>query len=219
MIVITGASDGIGLELAKLYKDAGKTVVNISRRTCKFATHNFLYDLQNGDNVLAAAIDVLALKEELEAVVNSIGVYTQKPFGELVDAEIDRVLTVNAGAPMLFISELMKRIKKDETDVLNVVSLAGTQGSKHNPVYATSKWAERGFTLSLQESLKDTPCRVISFCPGGIKTDLFEKAAADVDTKNWMEPGAIALLIKQILDMPKNIEVSEIIIKRKAVAA
>ena len=45
MIVITGASDGLGLQLAKLYKEAGKRVINISRRKSEFADVNILKNL------------------------------------------------------------------------------------------------------------------------------------------------------------------------------
>lgn len=215
MIVITGASDGVGLEIAKLYQKAGVKVINVSRRESKYADDNFLADLTIKDELDSATDAILASSEKIEAVVNSIGVFTDYPFGQLDDQEIERVMKTNSSAPMLFISRLFNRIKKDEADVVNVVSRAGMYGSATNPVYSTSKWAERGFTLSLQEALKDTPCRVMSVCPGGIKTDLFEKADAGVDTKNWMSPEAIAIFVKHILDLPKNMEVSEVLINRK----
>lgn len=215
MIVITGASSGIGKELAKLYQEDGKKVINVSRHKSEFADINILKDLQEGSDIQAAAQAVKDIDEPIEAVINCVGVYTQQEFGKITEDEIKRLMASNVKAPMLFISELLERIKKDSADVLNVVSKAGTQGSSHNPLYATSKWAERGFTLSLQEALKDTQSRVISFCPGGIKTDLFEKAGADVNADNWMDPAAIAAFIKQILELPKNMEVSEVLISRK----
>jgi len=45
MIIITGASDGLGLELARIYKDTGKKVINISRRKSEFADVDLLTDL------------------------------------------------------------------------------------------------------------------------------------------------------------------------------
>ncbi len=217
MIVITGASSGVGMHCAKLYKESGKKVVNISRRKSEFADVNILKDLREGSEIKAAAQAVKDIDEPIEAIINSIGVFGQETFGNITEDEIQRHMATNVKAPMLLISELIDRIKKDEADVLNVVSKVGVVGSTTSPVYSSSKWAERGFTLSLQELLKDTPSRVISFCPGGIKTELFDKSGANVGTKNWMEPSAIALFIKQILELPKNMEVSEVIVNRKAV--
>ena len=217
MIVITGASSGIGLEVAKLYKETGMKVVNVSLHECEHADVNIVKDLREGDGIQEAARVVDDIEEPLEAVINCVGVYTHQEFGKITEEEIKRLMASNVKAPMLLASELIDRIKKDGADVLNVVSKAGTQGSGDNPVYATSKWGERGYTLSLQAALKDTPCRVISFCPGGIRTELFEKAGADVNTSKWMSPTDIAGLIKQILELPKNMEISEILINRKSV--
>jgi short-subunit dehydrogenase len=215
MIVITGASDGVGLQLAKLYKAPGKKVINISRRECKYADENILLSLREGPEIVKASSLVEAIPDKIEAIVNCIGVYNEQIFGEITEDEVKRLMSTNVKAPLLLISMLIERIKKDEADVLNVISTAGTRGQKENPLYATSKWAERGFTLSLQNELKDTKCRVISFCPGGISTKLFEKAVSnDNRSENWMPPEDIALFIKQILELPKTMEVSEVIINR-----
>jgi short-subunit dehydrogenase len=215
MIVITGASDGVGLQLAKLYKESDKKVVNISRRKCDYADENILLSLREGKDIEKAAAQVKALPGKIEAIVNCIGVYNEQLFGEITEDEVKRLMSTNVKAPLLFVSLLIKRIKKDESDVLNVISTAGIKGQKENPLYTTSKWAERGFTLSLQNELKETKCRVISFCPGGISTNLFEKAVGkDSRSDKWMPPEHVAGLIKQILELPKTMEVSEIIINR-----
>lgn len=52
MIVITGASDGLGLQLAKLYKESGKKVMNISRRECEFADENIMLNLREGSEIV-----------------------------------------------------------------------------------------------------------------------------------------------------------------------
>lgn len=220
MIVITGASDGLGLELAKLYKDDDKMVINISRRECPVADHNLLHDLTKGEEILAAAQEVMAIGEPLEILINNAGVYSEQPIGGITEDEIKRLMATNVKSNILLTSELINRIKKDGTDILSVISTAGTKGKAAHSVYAASKWAQRGYTKSLQEELKDTTSRVIIFCPGGINTGFPEKTETYVgqeDRSGWMDPKALAKFIKQILDLPKNIEVSEIIINRKSV--
>lgn len=215
MIIITGASSGIGLEVAKLYANDNKKVVNVSLHPSDVAAVNLVHDLSKGLQLKQAIQVIESIDEPIEAIINCVGVYSDETFGKMDEASVDRLMATNIKAPMLFISELLNRIKQDGADVLNVVSRAATQGNAGNPIYVASKWGERGFTLSLQDALKETPSRVISFCPGGIKTDLFQKADAKVDTDGWMSPQAIALFIKQILELPKNMEVSEVIINRK----
>jgi len=215
MIIITGASDGLGKAVARLYKEAGKKVVNISRRECEYAEVNICLSLREGPEIAEAAQKVLALDEPIEAIINSIGVYGQNPFGKITEDEIKLMMSTNVKAPMLLVSHLIERLKKDESDILNVISTAGIAGKAEEPVYAASKWAERGYTKSLQESLRGTPCRVISFCPGGMRTELFLKSGKDVNNSQWMRTEDMAVLVKNILDLPKNMEVSEIVINRK----
>jgi NADP-dependent 3-hydroxy acid dehydrogenase YdfG len=218
MIVITGASDGLGFELAKLYKASGKKIINISRRECEYADTNLLHNLREGNEIIAAAKEIDAMDEPLDAIINCAGVLSVQPLGAITEDEIKRTMATNVKAPILLISSLIERIKKDGTDIVNVSSTVGTKAYVDQAVYGASKWAVRGFSANLQVELKDYPCRVISFCPGGFKTKLFEKATG-VDNTNdggeWMKPEDLASFMKQILDLPKNIEVSEVIVNRK----
>jgi 3-oxoacyl-[acyl-carrier protein] reductase len=112
----------------------------------------------------------------------------------------------------------MRRIKKDGADIVNVASTLGLKGYVDQAAYVSSKWAMRGFSANLQTELKDASCRVISFCPGGFKSKLFLTATGVDNTENsneWMSPKDLARLMKTILDLPKNMEVSEIIVNRK----
>lgn len=218
MIVITGASDGLGLQLAKLYKEAGKNVVNISRRACEYADVNIELDLREGPEIEKASREVLAIDEPLEALVNCAGVLSVQSLGDITENEIKRVMSTNVKPAILLVSNMIERIKKDGTDIVNVASTVGTKAYVDQAVYGASKWAMRGFSKNLQIELKETRCRVISFCPGGFKTKLFEKATGVDNTKDgdeWMQAVDVALALKQTLDLPKNMEVTEIIINRK----
>lgn len=219
MIVITGASDGLGYQLAKLYQQAGKTVVNVSRRACEYADINALHDLCSGSEVAKAAMEIAAIDERIEAIVNCAGVMSIQPLGEITEAEIDRVMATNVNAAILLVSALAERIKSDGTDIMNVASTVGFKGYIDQAAYGASKWAMRGFSANLQVEFKDTPCRVISFCVGGFNSDIAKKVTgrAIVDPQNWMDPKDIALYMKQILELPKNMEISEVIINRKQV--
>ena len=218
MIIITGASDGLGLALAELYTADGKVVVNVSRRESKHADHNFLHDLTEGREIIAAAKEIEALKEPLEAIINCAGVLSVQKLGEITEEEIKRTMATNVKSPILLVSRLIDRIKKDGTDIVNVSSTVGTKAYADQAVYGASKWAVRGFTANLQVELKDYPNRVISFCPGGFKSKLFEKATGTDNATaegEWMKPADVAKALKHLLDLPKNMEASEITINRK----
>lgn len=216
MIVITGASDGLGLQIAKVYKEAGKRVINISRRESEYASDTILTDLIDESAIKEAVQAVLAIPEPLELLVNCAGVLSFEKLESITAAELDRVFGVNIKAPMLLVSGLAKRLQQDRSDIINVASTVGLKAYPDQAAYGSSKWAMRGFSRNLQVELKDTN-RVISFCIGGFRSDIAAKVTGKPlqDPENWMDPEDIARLVKQLVDLPKNMEVSEVVINRR----
>lgn len=214
MIIITGASEGLGKEVAKLYRAAGKTVVNISRHESEFADHNLLHNLREGGEIEDATQAVEAINEPIEAIINCAGVYTTEPLGEITENEIKRTMATNVKSNILLVSNLIDQIKRDKSDVLFISSTAGTQGTE-NMLYSASKWAVRGFAKSLQEELRSAKNRVMIVCPAWFVKDTDPLRIKNPESTEWMKTEEVAKFIKQILDLPKNMEVSEVVINRK----
>jgi NADP-dependent 3-hydroxy acid dehydrogenase YdfG len=218
MIIITGASDGLGKELARIYLEAGKKVIGISRGDCAVGVEHLKTDLMDMDSISSTVNKINVMSEPIEALVNCAGVLSLEKTDAISEKEIERLLVTNVKAPMFLTSGLIDKIKQDKGDIVNVASTVGLKGYVDQAAYGASKWAMRGFSQNLQAELKDYPCRVISFCPGGFKTKFFAKATGVDNTTNageWMRPADLAMFIKQILDLPKNMEVSEVIVNRK----
>lgn len=218
MIVITGISDGLGKALAELYLKEGKKVVGLSRTPGDRRVEHIKTDLAEESSVSAAIKKIAAMPEPIEALINAAGVLSIEKIGSLTAAEVDKVLNVNVRGTMLLTSGLMAKIKKDGADIVNVASTIGRKGYVDYATYGVSKWALRGFSANLQVELKDFPSRVISFCPGGFKTEIHKKATGTDDMESregWMSAEDVARCLKQLLDLPKNMEVSDIVINRK----
>lgn len=218
MFIITGASDGLGRELSKLLIKDGKKVIGLARNKCEAGVMHIKTDLLDETSIKKAVSMILKEDDKLEAVINCAGVISLEKINTLSSSEIERVLATNVKAPMLLVSKLMDRIKKDGSDILNVASTVGFKGYADQAAYGVSKWAMRGFSTNLQTELKDTSCRVISFCPGGFVSRFFAKVTGvenNLDPKEWMRASDLAKLMWQILQLPKNMEVSEIIVNRK----
>jgi len=216
MYIVTGASDGLGLALAKLLVAKGERVISLSRSKPKAkGVGHITCDLTNEVSINQAAAELLVIDEPLTALVNCAGVFSKEPLTSLTGREIARVFTTNIIGPMILVSRLLERIKKDEADIIDVASTAGLKANSEWSTYSTSKWAMRGFTQNLQEALKNSPSRVISLCPGGMQTELFEKSDVTMPIKEYMDPAAIAEFIMQMLALPKNVQVTEAIINRK----
>lgn len=217
MIIITGASGKLGGAVARAWLAKGKKVVNLSRSD-KLKEATFIaVDLTDPTSIRKAAAETNRIAEPLEALINCAGIFSEDPLNAMADEKIKATFATNIEGPMLLTSLLMDKIKQDGADILNVSSTVGTKAYAAQAAYGASKWAMRGFSANLQVELKGTPCRVISFCPGGFESKLFEKATGvdNTTTGNWMTAEDLAELIVQILELPKNMEVSEIIVNRK----
>lgn len=216
MIIITGASDGLGRQVAKIYKEAGRRVVNISRRESEFSNTNILTDLTDEAAIEKAVRKILEIDEPIEALINCAGVMSLEEVDKITPQEVERTFAINIKAPILLVSGFASRLKKDHSDIVNVASTVGLKAYPDQAAYGASKWAMRGFSQNLQIELKNTN-RVISFCVGGFKSDIAKKITGEdlPDPENWMNPEDIAVFMKQILDLPKSMEVSEIVINRK----
>jgi NADP-dependent 3-hydroxy acid dehydrogenase YdfG len=216
MIVITGASDGLGLQLAKVFQDSGKNVVNISRRPSEYADMNITTDLLDAAAIKVAADKILETDEVIEVLINCAGVLSIEKLDAISPNELDRIFGVNVKAPMLLISALIKKLKTDKTDIVNVASTVGLKAYANQAAYGSSKWAIRGFSQNLQLELKDTN-RVISLCVGGFGSEFASKVTGQpiADPENWMDPRDIAVFVAKIIELPKSMEVSEIVINRR----
>ncbi len=218
MIVITGASDGLGEQVAKLFKEAGKKVINVSRTANNAVDVNIRCDLTEASQIADAVKTILELNEPIEAFISSAATVSYEDIGKLTAEELSKMFATNVTGLMLLTSGLLPKIKADEGDILNVgATIAMRPGGPQQATYSTVKWAVRGFTENLQAELKNTRCRVTNFIVGGFQSRLHEKVTnrALENPDEWMPAEDVALCIKQTLDLPKSMEVSEIIVNRK----
>lgn len=220
MIVVTGASDGLGYEIAKLLQANGKRVVNISRRSSDVAAENILVDLSTEDGVKSAAAGIIGYKEPIEAIVHNAGVLTLQPLGDISYAEIERTFHINTYAPLFLTSLLAKRIKQDSTDIVFIDSTAGLYPYVGQSVYNASKRAVHGFMEDLREEHKDLPSRIIGIYPGMLDTDMVQKIPGVAMPKSKhpaISPIDIANLVMTAVSMPKHIELGQVVINRKKI--
>jgi NADP-dependent 3-hydroxy acid dehydrogenase YdfG len=140
-----------------------------------------------------------------------------EPLDKITAGEIERVFRTNVMGAMQLTSGLIENIKAANGDIVNVSSTVGTKAYENQAAYGASKWAMRGFSQNLQLELKNSGVRVVSFCVGGFRSKIGEKVGKPLtDPENWMDSKGVALFMQQILDLPKSMEVSEIIINRKS---
>lgn len=219
-IILTGASDGLGKEFGKICTQNNIHIIALCRTKPEYECEFIKTDLSDEKSITETCELIKEKHNKFDALVNCAGVPGVQKLEEVTYDCIDNLMKINTIAPMFLSAQLMKLIKENEADIINVGSTVGTkQGYLDQLAYTTSKWAIRGTSYNLQLELKKYNCRVIQFNVGGMNTRMHEKYNGNKieNPDEWMNPEDIAELMLHILNLPKKIEVSEITINRKSV--
>lgn len=219
-VIITGASDGLGLELSKFFIKKKYEVIAISRRKPDLAGILHLKTDLTKESDINHTTNIIKKHYSLfDCVINCAGVMNVKPIDSLDYNETVRLFKINVIAPMILNSRLIDLIKKNNADIVNVGSTIGFTAFRNRCAYGSSKWALRGLNENLRLELRNSMVRVISFIPSGIKTKFVEKhtGAKSKDFDSYIETKNLAKFMIQILELPKKIEISEVVINRKFV--
>lgn len=182
-VIITGASRGIGFEMAKLFADAGHQVLALSRNEKSIASLNnpnistFSFDLSKPSDLqkLNAAIQDW---KTVDVLINNAGRILNKPFLETSAAEFEEVYKVNVfGVASVTQAVLPKMLK--EGHVVTISSMGGVQGSMKFPglsAYSSSKAAVITLTELWAEEFKETGPSFNVLALGAVQTEMLEEA-------------------------------------------
>lgn len=189
-VLITGASSGIGVELARLFAENGDRLVLTARRTDrlealakeiwdKHAVHAAVIpaDLGKPDGAKQLAIEAGRKGLVIDVLVNNAGFGLRGEFAKLsFDRQLEMV-QVNVTAPTalagLFLPGMLAR---GNGGILNVASLAAFQAGPEMAVYYATKAFLLSFSEALHEEAKGKGVTVTALCPGPVPTEFGEVA-------------------------------------------
>lgn len=219
-IIITGASDGLAKQLALKWLESNIEVVALCRRKPDYECNFIKTDLSKEVPIIEACNEIKNRYNKFDALINCAGVISLQKVNAITYEELNNLMLVNSVAPVFLTSQLMNLIKENHADIINVGSTCGTKaGYEDQLAYTTSKWGIRGTSYNLQAELKKYNSRVIQINVGGMNTKFHTKYNGEEieHPEDWMNPKDIADIMLYTLNLPKNIEVSEITINRKNV--
>ncbi|WP_394246425.1 SDR family NAD(P)-dependent oxidoreductase [Vibrio profundi] len=220
MILITGASSGLGAALASLYSQEGHPLTLTGRN--KQRLNQVGEDLENSANLCVAdlcsadSISTLfdSLAEPPKTVIHCAGsgyfgnIETQEP------SAIKQLLDNNVTSSILLLRELITRYRDQPVNVVVVMSTAAQAGKAGESTYCAAKWAVKGLVESLRLELKGSPMKLIAVYPGGMNTDFWSTSGKALNTDNFMTAHEAATMLKQALTSAKHGYISDITINR-----
>ena len=168
MVLVTGGTDGIGLEIAKQLRAKGATVIVAGRRAT--GPDAIAVDLSSAEG---CAKLVKALGDRpVDILINNAGMSGNFGPGEPLDlAETDKAIFLNLNAPMHLVGLMLDGLKaRPEASIVNVTSGLAIAPRAGGPVYCATKAGLRSFTQSLRYNLKGTNVHVVEALPPVVET-------------------------------------------------
>jgi NAD(P)-dependent dehydrogenase (short-subunit alcohol dehydrogenase family) len=229
--IVTGASSGIGLAVARMLAEQGHAVTMVARRPAKLEA---AYDpLRAGGlevSQIAANVGdeddirrVVASHREtygrLDVLMNNAGVGIGARIGELDTKRLDIQLATNLRSIPLFYRETLELLTAAGAEhrnalVVNTASIAGKQGQAWLSVYSATKAGVIGFTQAMNEELSKLGIKSTALCPGFVDTAMTEFVRDHVAPEAMIQTSDIVASVRMLLSLSPGCLVPEIVFQR-----
>ena len=175
MIIVTGASRGLGRSVAERLISSGREVLSLSRTSEGVPGESVTCDVSDYEAVKAVAQSLRKEKREIEGLVNAAGIASMNLAVTTPPSMTQKLIQTNLAGTIhccqLF-APLM--IRKKAGSIINFSTIAVTLGLKGESIYAASKAGVEGFSRAFAREMADFDIRVNCIAPGPIKTDLLK---------------------------------------------
>jgi short-subunit dehydrogenase len=228
--IITGASDGIGREVAKAISHQGffKNIVLISRNESNLRQTESLmskdtniiikpFDLLHLDEIPNLIKRIYILTDSIDCLINVAGYADPQPLFSTSIENLEKTYRINVFAPILLSKECSKYMKNfKNTKIINVASTAGITSRPGWISYSSSKAAMISLSNTLSDELAEYGIKIYTVSPGRCATTLRKKLAPDEDQSTIMQPEDVANIIAQLVSPYENfLDGQNIIIRKK----
>ncbi len=229
--IVTGASSGIGLAIARLLGEEGYGITMAARRPEKLS--EAVTGLQDaGVDVLEAPANVASEDDirgvvaahrerygRLDVLVNNAGVGIGSAIGDVETKRLDMQLDVNIRSIVLFYRECADMLTAAGQEhrralVVNTASVAGKAGQAWLSIYSATKFAVVGFTQAMNRELADAGVKSCALCPGFVDTAMTEFVKGQVAPEDMIQPEDIAESVRFLLRLSPACVVPEIVFLR-----
>jgi len=223
--IITGASTGIGRELAVELSN-NYFVYLISRNIDNLnKTKEIIINNNNDCDIIVADItnqesiekiyNTIHDKDNIELLINNAGIAIFKDISSTSIDDWDKTINVNLRGSFLMTRLIVEIFKvKKSGKIVFINSGAGLKPFKNSSAYVASKYGLRGFASSLREELREYNVKVISIFPGAVDTPLWDNKNVDNIREDMMNVNDLCQTIIHSINAPNNCVVEEILIKR-----
>ncbi|MDR0484780.1 MAG: SDR family oxidoreductase [Alphaproteobacteria bacterium] len=229
LVVITGASSGIGLAIAKTFSKQGHPLLLLARRIERLQDLNLpntlckkvdVRDLESFTNAIAEAEKIYG---DVDLLVNNAGLMQ---LGDVIDQDVNEwnnMVDVNLKGVFNGCHIVVnKMVANKHGTIINMSSIAGKKATAGRAVYNATKFGVSAFTESLRQEVHKDNVRVIAICPGIVATELQGHTTSKKYKESLMalannpqtalQPQDIADTVSYVYNVPQNVCVRDLVI-------
>lgn len=229
LIVVTGASSGIGAAIAKDFSKAGHALLLIARDLEPMKALNLPNSIcKSVDVTNAKALEnAIAQAEEqygkTECIVNCAGLMLLGAVEDQDKAEWQQMFNVNVMGLLNGMQAVLNDMKaRNSGTIINISSIAGRKTFPAHAAYCGTKFAVHAISENVREEVADSNVRVITIAPGAVETKLLSHTTSDQIKANYEEwkqsmggvlaPEDISAAVLYAFGQPQNVCVREILV-------
>jgi len=222
VILISGASRGIGFAIARRLHDLGYTVSLGVREPARFVLKTTdwdplrlltcRYDAQDWKTHRQWVDDTTERFGRIDGLVNNAGRWSGMTLAAPDEAELDATYAVNVKAPLNMIAQCLPWLEKSGAGrIVNIASLSGKRVRNDRVAYAISKFAVLALTHAARRAGWERGVRATALCPGFVATDMTADVTA-VAAAEMTQPEDLAAIVAMLLALPNTAAIAEVLV-------
>jgi NAD(P)-dependent dehydrogenase (short-subunit alcohol dehydrogenase family) len=225
--LVTGASSGIGLAIARMLGEEGHSVTMVARRAEKLEAaargladegldvHAVAAQLGEESEVVRAVAEHRERYGRLDVLVNNAGVGVGSPVGEITAKALALQLNLNVGATIFFYRECLEMLRAAAAEhgralVVNTSSITAKAGQPWLSVYSATKGAVVTFTQSMHRELSGEGIHSTALCPAYVDTPMSEFVQGAIPGEQMIRSEDVAEGVRMLLRLSPACVVPEI---------
>ncbi len=226
VVWITGASTGIGFELAKVFAKSGYIIVATARRKSRlvslvneirFAGHEayaFVCDVRSERSIISTKKKILEKCGTIDVLINNASITAFKSFIDTKPPEFDDIIETNLrGSYLMARTVLPIMMKKKRGHIINILSVAAHTVFTNSSAYAASKAGMLAMFNGLRAEVRKFNIKISNVMPGATDTPMWSQATRQKYSSRMMTPREVAEITIQIANQPKKVVIEDVIIK------
>ena len=222
---ITGATSGIGREIALTFARKGQVVIASARRLEELERMSASEDFETGKIIpipldisdvesITSAYEKINEKYFIECLINNAGVSSFKNAVENTQQEIKNIIDTNlTGTISITRTVLPEMIKAASGRIMNILSVTTKKIFTNSSVYSASKAGLEAYMNVIREELREYNIRITNIYPGATKTPIWPNSALEKFSSRMMKPDSVAKIIYDVFEQKDNIVPEEIVLR------